>query len=236
MLPAALYLAGAAVGSVPAPITAAAINASGTIVEVEPLNDPVTPQRTAAKSKANASPIPWTPCWITIPPSPPVFEPEANKIKRSATSKLVVFWKEAVPNTVKLRLTVKSWPITTSLGKPIVIVWPAADVSISLEVPAIVKVWVFNATVPLPVEPEKLRLETTPVKFEPSPWKAPLNEPERFEEAPVNWSEVVPVIVVPLSLRLELTNLPSAEFHLVTALLVNWAAPEIAIDWATLPL
>jgi hypothetical protein len=58
MLPAASYLAGAASGSVPVPITTAAINASGAIVDVEPSNDPVTPQRTAVKSKANASPIP----------------------------------------------------------------------------------------------------------------------------------------------------------------------------------
>ena len=118
MLPAASYLAGAASGSVPAPTTTAAMKASGAIVEVEPSNHPVTPQRTTCKSKANASPIPWVPCCTTIPPSPPVFEPEANRIKRSATSKLVVFWKEAVPNTVKLRLTVKSCVIITSSGKP----------------------------------------------------------------------------------------------------------------------
>ncbi len=41
---------------------------------------------------------------------------------QSATSKLVVFWKLAVPNTVKLLLTVKLLPMVTLLGKPIVIV------------------------------------------------------------------------------------------------------------------
>ena len=58
MLPAASYLAGASSGLVPEPTTTAAIKASGTIVEVEPSNDPVTPQRVTAESKAKASPIP----------------------------------------------------------------------------------------------------------------------------------------------------------------------------------
>ena len=50
-----------------------------------------------------------------------------------------MFWNEAVPNTVKLLLTIKLLSIVTSLGKPIVNVVPAAEVSISLDVPTIDK-------------------------------------------------------------------------------------------------
>jgi hypothetical protein len=83
-----------------------------------------------------------------------------------------VFWNEAVPNTVKLLLTVKFWPIVTSLGKPIVIVWPEALVSISLLVPTIDNAWVFKATEPLPVEPDTFNVDEIPVNCEPSPIKA----------------------------------------------------------------
>ena len=58
----------------------------------------------------------------------------------SATSKLVVFWKLAVPNTVRLLVTTKLLPIVTLFGNPIVRVWPAAEVSISFAVPVIVNV------------------------------------------------------------------------------------------------
>ena len=36
------------------------------------------------------------------PPSPVVFDPEANNTNLSATCKLDVFWNDAVPITVKL--------------------------------------------------------------------------------------------------------------------------------------
>ena len=50
-----------------------------------------------------------------------MFEPDANKTNLSATSRFVVFWKEAVPNTVKLLDTVKLFVIVTSFGNPTVI-------------------------------------------------------------------------------------------------------------------
>ena len=133
------------------------MNASGTNVDWEPSNDPVTAHLFVFSSYAKASPNPWVPCWTTIPPSPGEFDPEANKINLSATSKLVVLWNEAVPNTVKFLDTIKSWPIVTSLGKPIVKVVPPAEVSISLFVPTIDKAWEAKSTVPTPVEPENAK-------------------------------------------------------------------------------
>ena len=96
------------------------------------------------------------PCCTTKPPSPTAFEPDANLINLSAISKSVVFWNEAVPWTVKFLLiiaslvTVKSWPIVTSLGSPTVTVCADTLVSISLLVPAISKVCDANATVDVP--------------------------------------------------------------------------------------
>ena len=58
MLPAFLYLVELAVpfdvGASSVPLTATAINASGTIVFPAGLNDEVTPNLSCAKSKANA--------------------------------------------------------------------------------------------------------------------------------------------------------------------------------------
>ena len=54
-----------------------------------------------------------------------------------------------VPDTVNSPVTV------TSSGKPIVNVWPLAEVSISLLVPAIVNVWLSKSTLPVPLPPAK---------------------------------------------------------------------------------
>ena len=58
-----------------------------------------------------------------------------------------------VPCTVKSPVTVKSLPIVTSFGKPTVNVVPENAVSISLAVPAIVKVSEPKVTEPEPVPP-----------------------------------------------------------------------------------
>ena len=71
-------------------------------------------------------------------------------VSSSTSSPRVVF-----PLTVKLLVTVKLLPIVTSLGRPIVNVWSAADVSISFAVPEILKVWLSKSTDPVPVSPEK---------------------------------------------------------------------------------
>jgi len=113
--------------------------ASGVNVFWEASNELLTPQRVAPLSNPNTSAFKALFCWIAIPPSPAAFEPEAKRINLSATSRSVVLWKEAVPNTVKFLDTTKSRPIVTSLGKPIVIVVPAAEVSISFAVPPIVR-------------------------------------------------------------------------------------------------
>ena len=65
------------------------------------------------------------------------------------------------------------------------------------------------------------KVAVTPVKPAPLPKNEPLNEPERFEEAPVNWIEEAPLTTEPLSVKLESTNLPAPLSHLVTMLLVN---------------
>ena len=72
----------------------------------------------------------------------------------------------------------------------------------------------------------KIAVAVTPVNPAPLPKKEPLNEPDRFELAPVNWSEVVPVIAVPLSVRDELAN--AAPVHLVMLLVLKVDAPLTA--------
>ena len=87
------------------------MNASGEITLVAGSNDEVTPHLPEAPeplSYPNTWPLPFEPCCTTIPPSPAAFEPEANLINLSATSKSVVCWKLAVPATVKFLDTTKS--------------------------------------------------------------------------------------------------------------------------------
>ena len=69
-------------------------------VEPSAANDEVNPQRVAEELYPNNSPTFCVPCCTTIPPSPVVFEPDANNTKRSDTSKFCVFWNDAVPCTV----------------------------------------------------------------------------------------------------------------------------------------
>ena len=99
----------------------------------EALNDEVKPQRLTEFSYANNSPTFWVPCWTTIPPSPVEVEPEANNTNLSATSKLVVFWNDAVPCTIKL-FVITALPVTDN-----VLVTPSNDKLLS---PLIVPVFV----------------------------------------------------------------------------------------------
>ena len=66
--------------------------------------------------------------------------PVANAIKGSSTDSVCVLTVVDVPLTVRLPEIVKSFPIVTSFGKPIVISLPETDVSISFAVPENVKV------------------------------------------------------------------------------------------------
>jgi len=92
----------------------------------------VNPQRVVPLSYPYNSPTFWVPCWITIPPSPVVFEPEANNTNLSATSKLVVCWNEAVPCTVKLPVmislpvTVNVVPLNVKADSPLIVPPPVA--------------------------------------------------------------------------------------------------------------
>ena len=98
-----------------------------------------------------------SPLSISIPAST-VAEPvalEFRTITLSSTVKVSVSNIVWVPWTVKLPVIVKSLPIVTSSGKPIVKVWPLALVSISLVVPWIVKVCESKSTAPVPVSPAK---------------------------------------------------------------------------------
>ena len=98
-----------------------------------------------------------SPLSISIPAST-VAEPvalEFRTITLSSTVKVSVSNIVWVPWTVKLPVIVKSLPIVTSFGKPIVKVWPLALVSISLAVPWIVKVCESKSTAPVPVSPPK---------------------------------------------------------------------------------
>ncbi len=80
----------------------AATYASGVNVDVAASKDDVKPQRTVVLSYPKNSPMFCVPCWITIPPSPVVFDPDANNTNLSATNKFSVFWNDAVPCTVTL--------------------------------------------------------------------------------------------------------------------------------------
>ncbi len=143
-------------------------------------------------------------------------------------SRSSVCWKEAVPLTTKFLSTVKSLPIVTSSGKPIVKVVPADVVSISFVVPPTVKSWFkILIDIPVPSEPETPNSVTKPVNCEPSPIKDPVNEPVNFEEAPVKLIEEAPDITLPLSVIEESTN--ASPLHLVIILVLNEAAPETAI-------
>jgi hypothetical protein len=125
--------------------------------------------------------------------------------------------------------------MVTSFGKPIVIVVPAAEVSISFEVPPIVRSCVLRSIeIPVPFEPDTSKVVAIPVNCEPSPSNEPLNEPLNIELAPDNWIEVVPDTTVPLSVKEELTN--AAPFHFVTALVFKAEAPETATVVAPVPL
>lgn len=74
----------------------------------------------------------------------------------------------------------------------------------------------------------------TPVNPPPFPVNEPLNEPVKLELAPVNWIDVLPIMVVPLSVRLELAK--AFPVHLVMLLVVKADAPLTATVWADAPL
>src|SRR5210317_31717 len=76
-----------------------------------------------------------------IKPESLAFEaaPEFNSNRVSSTVVFVVAKVVVVPLTVRFPVTVKSLPIVTSLGSPTVTVEPVAEVSISFDVPAMVK-------------------------------------------------------------------------------------------------
>lgn len=101
---------------------------------------PSTPTAPEPDSNPNKWPMSWVCCWTTIPPSPVVFEPEANKINLSAISRLVLCWNEAVPNTVKFLSTFKSCRMVTSSGNLIWSISPGSwkDAEISFWNPWIV--------------------------------------------------------------------------------------------------
>ena len=143
MLPFALYLdAGPDVlGFVEANIDTADIKASGVYAALLAVNEPVTPHLDTPESHPNNSPTFCVACCITIPPSPVVFEPEAIKINLSDTSKLVVFWKDAVPCTVKLLVTTKLFDIVTL---------PPAEVTVKSPVDVVIVLSVETPTVTLP--------------------------------------------------------------------------------------
>ena len=103
-----MYLAAGPVvlGFVDAKVVTAAMKASGVYAPWSAENDDVTAHLDAPESHPNNSPTFCVACCTTIPPSPVAFEPEANSTNLSATCKLEVFWKDAVPNTVKLLLII----------------------------------------------------------------------------------------------------------------------------------
>ena len=70
------------------------------------------------------------------------------------------------------------------------------------------------------------KLAATPDSPDPSPKNDPLNDPVRFEDAPVNCNEVVPVIAVPLSVKDELVN--AVPDHLLILLVLKVEAPLTA--------
>jgi len=116
--------------------------------DVAPVNVPVPTINLSALSSNPINALLLSPLSITIPASlagVPVV-PVANSNIESETVVFVVLTVVVVPFTVKFPVTVKflltlkSCPIVTSLGKPIVNVSPDCDVSISFDVPWIVKV------------------------------------------------------------------------------------------------
>ena len=111
--------------------------------DVAPVNVPVPTINLSALSSNPINALLLSPLSITIPASlagVPVV-PVANSNIESETVVFVVLTVVVVPFTVKFPVTVKflltlkSCPIVTSLGKPIVNVSPDCDVSISLAVP-----------------------------------------------------------------------------------------------------
>ena len=74
----------------------------------------------------------------------------------------------------------------------------------------------------------------TPVNPAPLPLKDPVNEPVKIELAPVNCIDVVPVIVVPLSVKLELAN--AVPVHFIILFVVRAEAPLTATVVAEEPL
>ena len=72
----------------------------------------------------------------------------------------------------------------------------------------------------------KIAVAVTPVRLAPLPANEPLNEPDKFELAPVNWSEVAPVIVVPSSAKDEFANAVPVHFGILLSVSVEAPATE----------
>ena len=188
-----------------------------------------------------------------IPESANVFEPLLIKINLSFTYKLSELTNDAVPLTVKSPVTVK---LLLNVELPVTVTPPAATLKPLVApaptctwVPVSV-MFVFAKPVPVHLEttlddkaadPEIANVAAAEPSYDAmlpeipvpkvniwlrAPVNEPLNEPVRFEEAPVNWIEEAPVIVVPLSVRLESAN--AAPVHLEILLEFSVEAPDTA--------
>ena len=102
---------------------------------------PVNAQRDVPESHPNSSPTFWVACCTTIPPSPVVLEPDAININLSDTSRLDVFWNDAVPCTVRLFDMVKF---------PGIVTFPPAALIVKSPVVVVIVLSLVTPTVMLP--------------------------------------------------------------------------------------